>query len=222
MPSMELLTRSSLSSESWWDVLTPAEQRTMLIETQHLSEALCAFSMSRMAIGEHLLRIRDILQPKRKFKPFLRSHCNSFTVATAYRWIDVYVATKDSVPELVLQTAIARGYDIVDLEMVKRMPPPRTQDKAKIVAYLNRLKEARTAERVASTEQPTMNPDDLCERAFRFIEIVYEKLPDNPRTRSHWLEKLNGMITAKLAGEERPALPAPKKVTVMKKKKSAA
>ncbi len=192
MPEIELVTRSSVTNTDWWGVLTASEQRTVMIETQALTEEMVKYGMSRLAIGERLLNLREILEPKRKFVNFLNTQCR-FSRATAYRYINTYLSVKDRVPEVVLRTAIARGFDITNAALVEKMPPPKTHDRTKIVKYLEKMEEYRREERSTAAE-PEYDPDLLMREALNFVSMRFSRLPLNNRARGEWLEQLIGMI----------------------------
>jgi len=204
MPQVELVTRASLINTDWWSVLTASEQRAMLIETQALSEELVRFGMSRLAIGEHLHKIQTILEPKRKFVNFLKTRCR-FSRATAYRYIEAYTKVKNNVPDLVLRTAISRGYDVIDMMMMKKLPPPKTQDLKKITRYLETIEKVRRAERPSQEVDAKYDPDILMREAFNFVSVRFNRLPDNGKSRSVWMGQLVGMMLTSLGVEEEQA-----------------
>jgi hypothetical protein len=205
MPQIELVTRASVVSTDWWGVLSSSEQRAMLIETQALTEEMVKFGLSRLAIGEHLLNIRSVLEPKRKFVNFLKTQCR-FSKATAYRYIETYVRVRDNVPDLVLRTAIARGYDVIDMTMIQKLPPPKTQDRTKIVKYLEKIEEARRVERSASQESDFLyDSDTLMREALNFVTMRFGRLPDDKKVRARWLNRLIGLMLSDLGAKEEQA-----------------
>jgi len=176
--------------------LTAEEQRTVLVHTQGASEELAKCGFSKLAAAEHLLKIRDILLPKRVFKHFLRHNFPTCSVATAYRWIESYETAKQNLPDGVMQVAMAQGYHVIDAEMVKKAPPPRTQDRSKIVAYLSKLSTMKREVRTAELSEP--NADDLMRECFNFCVTRFEKLPEGGTTRSRCLYSLFGMLMFQL------------------------
>jgi len=222
MPEIELVTRSSFTNTDWWGVLTAPEQRTVLIETQALTEEMVKYGMSRLAIGERLLNLRDILEPKRKFVNFLNTQCR-FSRATAYRYINTYLSIKDRVPEVVLRTAIARGFDLTNAALVERMPPPKTHDRTKIVKYLEKMEKYRKEERSTAAE-PEYDPDLLMREALNFVAMRFNRLPLNNRARREWLEQLMGMLLSDLGVREEQSfaqIPVPDEFRVMRSRPKA-
>ncbi len=169
MPQIELVTRASVVSKDWWNVLSASEQLSMLIGPPALTEEMVKFGMSRLAIGERLLNIRGVLEPNRNFINFLKTQCR-FSKADVYRYIETYMRVRDNVPDLVLRTAIARGYDVIDMTIIVRRPPPKAQDRTKIVKDPERIEEARRKERSTSHEPEfSYDSDTLMREAFNFV-----------------------------------------------------
>ena len=217
MQEIELVTRASVTNTDWWGVLTASEQRRVLIETQALTEEMVKYGMSRLAIGERLLNIRDVLEPKRKFVNFLNTQCR-FSRATAYRYINTYLSVKDRVPELVLRTAIARGFDITNAALVEKMPPPTTHDRTKIVKYLEKVEEYRREERSTAAD-PEYDPDTLMRETLNFVSMRFSRLALSAKQREEWLEQLIGMILSDLGVQEEQSfapVPVPEEFRVIR------
>lgn len=207
MSQIQLIPRAALEKMSWWSELSASEQRIVLVEAQGLNEEMFKHGVSKLAIGEHLLKIQEVLEPKRKFTKFLKSQFRSVSPATAYRYIQNYTTTKDRLPEIVVQTAMTQGYHVIDMDMVEKMPPPRTQDRTKIIAYLDRL---RLEKKVLSKEEGTEDdPRTMARECFNFICSRLDRLPNNSRSRINWLYSLFGMLMTQLGiGEEQSVTPA--------------
>jgi hypothetical protein len=217
MPQVDLLPREFLTTTDWWGDLSPSEQRTVLIETQAINQERVTIGMSRLAIGEHLAKVRSILKPKRIYGRYLRSQFRLST-ASADRWIQIYEETKDDVPEIVLRTAIAKGYDVIDTEMVKRIPPPKTHDRHKIVQYLEKLDEARREEQRASLADHEYDYETLMREALNFAGLRYSRLPEDMRTRHRWRKQFISMFLAETGATEEISfapLPVPESLRVI-------
>jgi hypothetical protein len=192
MAQIELVSRESLAKENWWLKLEAKEQRVVLVETQALTEALVTYGMSRLAVGEHLNNLQAVLAPKKMFGKFLKTQCR-FSVATAHRYIDSYLKTKDRIPEAILRTAIARGYDVIDAKVVDKLPPPKTEDREKIVTYLEKVESARKEARQI-TAIPDYDSEVMKKEVINFIGLRYDRLPANPRLRQKWASEVIGMM----------------------------
>jgi hypothetical protein len=197
MAQIQLIPRSVMENMPWWKTLSPTEQRSVFLATQTLSEEMEKHGLSKLAIGEQLVRLREILEPKKKFCDYLRRNFPTCSLATAYRWIEQYETAKTKLPENFMKVAMSQGYHVIDAEMVELLPPPRTQDRTKIVAYLQRLKDARKRER-ATREQTHVNQELAMRECFNFLLSRYERLPPQGRVRSQWLEALFGMILSEV------------------------
>lgn len=204
---------SALSSLSGWERLESHDQKAVQAETKALAEALIGFGFSKLSVGEHLTKIREVLEPKRMFISFLRRF--NFSQRTAYRYIQGYENARQRLPEPVLKAAMARGYNVIGhtddkplgayTDAIKRLPPPRTQDPAKISVYLDEVEEARRRsgqrrakrEKQAETEM-VYDSDVLLKECYRFIDSRFKRLPHTKKVRSAWVERLIGMVLTDL------------------------
>jgi hypothetical protein len=184
----------------WWKTLAAPEQRAVFLATQTLSEEMEKHGLSKLAIGQQLVRLREILEPKKKFCDYLRRNFPTCSVATAYRWIEQYETAKDKLPESFMKVAMSQGYHVIDAEMVGIMPPPKTQDRTKIVAYLQKLKNARKEERTAR-EKTNVDEEMMMRECFNFVLSRYQRLPNRNRERSKWIEVLFGIILSEIGSD---------------------
>lgn len=191
MPQIQLVPRSAMEKMPWWNDLSPSEQRQVLLETQSLTEELDKFGLSKLAIGEHLVKLRDILEPKKKFLSYLKHNFpEAFTRATAYRWIENYQTATNALPAPFVQVAMSQGYHVIDAKMVEKNPVPRTHDKAKIVAYLKKLKEEG---KKSKESEERFEPEDVKKELFNRGCILIARLPNNSRTRANAIVEVAGL-----------------------------
>lgn len=66
--------------------------------------------MSTLAIGEHLERVREILEPQEKFITYLKALPN-FSQATAYRMIWTWQNAQKVLPAVTLRVAMVGGFN---------------------------------------------------------------------------------------------------------------
>ena len=85
---------AALTTIHGWEDLSEREKQIILKETTELNQAIVAFGRARVAIGEKLLNIRNVLEPKRMFTGYLKSVPFNISVATAYRYIEIYTEVK--------------------------------------------------------------------------------------------------------------------------------
>lgn len=204
MPQIELVSRESLSKEKWWGKLEASEQRSVLLETQALTEELVKHEMSRLGMGKHLKNLRSVLEPKKIFVKYVKSrYGDQFSIATAYRWIEIYENTEDKVPDVVLSTAIAHGYDVIStgmMEKMKTIPQPKTQDRVKIVHYLEKVKAAQKAsetEERSVTAFPEYDLEVMKKELINFAGLRYDRLPQAPKVRQKWATEVIGMLLSR-------------------------
>lgn len=191
MPQIQLVPRSAMEKMPWWSELSPSEQRQVLLETQELTEELDKFGLSKLAIGEHLVKLRDLLEPKKKFMSYLRHNFpEAFSRATAYRWIENYESANAVLPAQYVQVAMSQGYHVIDAEMVEKHPPTRTHDRSKIIAYLSKIK--KEGKKLKDTEE-RYDPEDVKKELFNYGCIRIARLPNNSRTRANAIVELAGL-----------------------------
>jgi hypothetical protein len=197
MAQIGLIPRAAMETMPWWKTLSPSEQRSVLLTTQSLSEEMERHGLSKLAIGRHLVKLREILEPKKRFCDYLRRNFPTCSVATAYRWIEHYESAREVLPEGFMRVAMSQGYHVIDAELVEKNPPPRTQDRAKITAYLMKLKDERKKSRAIRSEE-TVDQQALMRECFNFVLSRFERLPQNNKQQTLWLSTLFGTLLSEL------------------------
>lgn len=200
MSQIELISRSALANTPWWNALNPSEQRQVLLATQSLTEEMQKHGLSKLAIGRELVRLREILEPKRKFCDYLRRNFPTCSVATAYRWIENYESAKQMLPERFVNVAMAQGYHVIDAKVISQLPPPHTQDKAKILAYLALLKKTR---KNASSAGRPRDPDTLQRECVNFISARYRRLADDEHDKYSWLKSIFASVLTEVGIDDK-------------------
>jgi hypothetical protein len=182
----------SLENSKGWDKLSDTERNALRTETQEVQHAVQMEAQSKLAIGEHLSKIQDILGPKRLFVSFV-DHNFGWSRATAYRYIDMYKIGKRMLPEAFLEEAIARNTPIRE-DVLKSLPAiPQTTDKAVIRQFLHD-----NLENVPN--QPTqINTDynSLLKEAFNFVVSREQRVAGNQRQKNKWHSDFIGMLLTK-------------------------
>jgi hypothetical protein len=208
-----LIPANAFTSQAWWKKLNNVEQKEVMTETQLLSVAVIANMESRIAIGQHLTRLQEILTPYGVFNRFLRTL--HITVRSANRYVAGYKNAKAGLPENVLKVAVARGVNVMGdteakpfgayTEVIKQLPPPTAPTQEQAVAYVDAIENARKQARsTAATEGDVtvtpMEPQEAQKVAYRQFQLVFNKLPQNKNVRKAWLKNHVGHILT-LAGE---------------------
>lgn len=165
------------------DDLQPLQIDKVRSEAQALVEALASESQSKLAIGEHLSNLRGLL--KRKFVGFLKANFD-MSVATAYRYIDLYAAAKSKMPKPVLEMAVRQGVRL-NAQTLKKSPPPKTEDKGKIQQYLASLRPTRV--------EIHKSTDLLLKECVNFVSVRYQQVPN--RSKPGFQRDLIGMLMTK-------------------------
>ena len=209
IPAAQLIRKEAFAALSWWDKLNIDEQQTVEHEGRGLAEALLNFGASRMAVGERLATLQEILEPHKCFVRFLQHF--HFSQRTAYRAIRGYHNAKQSLPPVALQVASARGMNMLGesetkplgiyTEAVKKLPPPAVQDVAKMQVWLDKVEALRketaripVSERPRLVAEPSHDRNLLLKEAYRAIHRCYGQLPGNSKTRANWVRDLVGHL----------------------------
>lgn len=198
-----LMNKDFFSTLPFWGALERTEQQTVERETKALAEAHAGQVALRTQMGQHLLNLQAVLEPRRQFRPYLNSLHISYR--TAYRWMQATKAAKELIPEHVLMAAAARGFDLVGYsakdplgpysESVRRLPPPKNPDK--VPAWLEQIEESRKATghkaRGAHSGRRDVAPERRLRAAFRSVDNQWKKMP-NGKARTQWGLKLIGVL----------------------------
>jgi hypothetical protein len=179
------LTRINGWNDLGEDVRTQIESRIASVR-----ESLRIERESHLGIGQELFEIRRVLLPLKMWIEFLAVGFG-WSQRTAYRYIaDYELAAKSNVPENVLKIAIQRGSKAISRpELVKRMPPPKTDDTQKIVAYLEKLEESKPKS-LELVKEPTVQ--DRLKTCIHLVSSHYDKIKDK-RQKITFAQSLIGM-----------------------------
>lgn len=201
---MAKLVPSQLNLESimGWKKLQEREQSVVRDQTRALFETIHEAGKQRLKIGEHLVKVRDVLEPHRMFERYLKS-CR-FSRATAYRMMDDYNAARTILPSPIMQVALMRPNQRLDAKMIKSSPPPKTTDPVVINEYLDNLTKKSRAKQLQNIEN---NPEVLQKQAFNAVRNYYDKLPKGSFRRT-WMKSLTSMLLT-LAGVPEDASVSP-------------
>lgn len=190
--SLYKLPSAELESLRGWNKLEPQEQSAVHAEYKAISAALHSEGQSRLAAGKHLLAAQEILSPKRLFDAFIRRHFH-LSRSSAFNYIALYRAAMKDAPKKVIDIAMSRNYKAINRpEVFKHYPPPKTNDTAKIIQYLDRLETRKP--KIVSIHK---NAEGLMKQALHAVELCYQQLPNNQKTRNVWVESLIGMQITK-------------------------
>jgi len=212
-----LLPEKSITSAAWYEKLDANEKAIVKTEGEQLAVSMLNLGRSKLAIGNHLSKLRDVLEPHNVFGKFLRNF--NFSKRTAYRYIRGYENAQSRLPEPILKAAMVRGMAIIGeseqkplgvfTDAARQLPPPNNvSSEEQANAYLDSLdmlrKQSRTT--AANLEGGTtafavhvpQDPETLLKECYRFVSSRFKKLPTNHKTRSAWVDKLVGMVLAEM------------------------
>lgn len=189
--ALERIPHIQLETLSGWDSLISQDQQTIQKETKLLVESIYEAGKSRLKIGEHLTKVRDILEPKRMFMKYLKTL--RFSRSTAYRFMDTFIGAKTILPSPIMQVALMRGTDSINARLVKAFPPPKSNDVKVISTYLDNIAKKERNRRDKPDESKLA--EIMKKECFNFIRTRWERLPDSmtKRDKTAWMNDLRGM-----------------------------
>ncbi len=210
---VSLITAAQFEQLAWWKKLNEQEQHSIVNESQQLAGALQQFGQSRLAIGLHLAKLRDVLEPHKLFDRFLKNF--HFSRRTAYRYITKY-RNAQQLPAPVLEVAMVKGMDVggetddkpfgLYTDAIRRLPPPATTaTQEQVLTYLTQLDDVRKQTRLGEAtgagllgSLPTLDPKQALKQSYLTIHRIIQRLPNNTRTRANFVRALVGMIMSDL------------------------
>lgn len=172
-----------------WDALKPTEQAAVRRETDCLLEAFSGLVQDKIRIGEHLSRLRDVLEPKKLFERYLKAdglRTLRISRATAYRHIANYRESK-TINRPYVQLALMRGDKIADHAMIVAHAPAKTRTIEDVGKHLDTA--LRAGKHTFSDDEQA---EILMRECYNYIRNRFERLPDS-QNRGHWMRELCGM-----------------------------
>lgn len=180
-----------LASIRGWDKLKTAEQDIVRRETRELQQTIQDAGKLRLAIGEHLSKVRDVLGAKNHkgmWERWLKTRPFGISRTVAHRYIQNYEVARTIFPKPIMEVALMRETDLIDRSLVAVNPPPKTRDKEKIIEYLDSLHKPRKAIDLAG------DPEVMKREVYQYWKIRYDRLPSHHKTRAAWNRSLWGMM----------------------------
>lgn len=204
----ELVLNNILTNLPGWDRLDKKDQTVVERETKLLSEDLKGYGRSRLAIGERLTNIKTRI-PRGMFVRFLDNV--NLKRSWAYNQMTAYRNASKWLPKPVVDAAMARNMQMLGIteekplgvytDVVKRVPPPKTDDLTKIHNWLDSLEESRKKSLMRHSNRIEIVEDDpevLLKQSYRFVSGRMKKLNTRGRARRAFVENLFGMLLSEL------------------------
>jgi hypothetical protein len=188
--TLQRLSNVELEEISGWASLAVQDQKSVKDQTQLLFDSIQDAGKARLRIGQHLVKVRDILEPKRMFNNYLLGL--NFSRATAYRMIEDYEKSRTILPPPFMQVAILRGNQTLKAETIKALPPPKTASPVLINEYFDKAEKYQRTQRAKRSET---DPETLKKIIVNQVRLQYDKLPDDDtRFNRAWLRSIAGMV----------------------------
>lgn len=163
-----------------------------------------------LAMGRALMRIQSLLEPRGLFTAYL-NHLLWLSPATAYRYIFAYKQTRDKLPEMVVTKAAASGMPLFGYrqdrpfgrytDAVKKLPPPKEEDEAKVDRWLSALRESVKSQPGPQRMEEGVPKAEITASAAEYLAKAYERIRRKPPI-VEWMQELAKMVEAKV-GERR-------------------
>lgn len=211
----KFVPRQAFEQFSFWEQLKEREQNKLVEEGQHIGTALVAHGASGLAIGQHLISVKALLEP---YSGAFSRVCQGFrfTPRMAYRYIKAYENASQRLPEAALHAVMARGMNIfghtdskplgkyTDAFRMLGAPTSTTPDKVnewamqleqtrkEIVKAKNKRRAEGHAKPEEVIEEIKRTPEFRLRRNFRNIKNDLRRIPS--KKRRDWLESLFGMV----------------------------
>lgn len=108
----------NIESEEFWPKLDQAGQVWARKSCAGIESELLVMGRSRTRCGQHLQQLYDVLHPLGCYYSYIGRR---FRIArrTELRWRDIYNQSRASIPDAVLDTAMAHGIDVVTPSMAE-------------------------------------------------------------------------------------------------------
>jgi hypothetical protein len=173
----------------WFERLPKEKQKVVRTEGEGLARSMMSHVFSRIAIGEHLAHVQEVLEGEHgAFGAFLKNF--NFTPKTAYRYIIGY---KNSMllPEPIRKEAIVRGMDIMGYtedkplgmytEAVAVLPPPKHPTEIEAKTYLAKLEDMRKKVKKEglpeTVAEEVIDENQMIKAMLHFCSTQLDKLP---------------------------------------------
>jgi hypothetical protein len=165
-------------------------------ETRAFLDARDAFGHAGMEMGRHLARIRDLLEPIKRWKLWVRTVPNMST-STAYRFINTWENAQKTLPPATLKVALLGGHRIISQDkdagwlgiykdaaenVTKRLGPPPAVDEGKAKKWVDELIAERRhlvklGQGAKADQEVELEPLEI--QILNKFENLLERIPDD-------------------------------------------
>ena len=210
------LVSTQLEKMAGWNALTTDQQKEVRREDDALQLSAQKLGLSKMEIGQHLFNLRESLKSARLWDAYIAYR--GIDRRSAYRYAKSYEMVKDSLPPSMVKRAMELGFNIYGFSaesplgeygnVIKRLPPPQTEDPKKQETYLLKLRdEVRKGRRQRVQGVAEKNYEELVKESFRLIRPRLQRI--DKRKRLTALEELCALLLSALGGKSLSVDPKP-------------
>ena len=206
----EMQVSETLGLVKGWDKLEVRDKDIVITETKAI---LALRHTVKHAMGEHLAKVRKILEPKKMFEIYLRGL--DISRATAYRYIGYFETLEKTLPPPVLIEVLKRDV-VLSAKRVEAFPPPKDGAPGEINKWID-MQERGTG-RIIKVSVPEETPEMLMKQNINDIRRTFSRLPNNHKTKAAWIIQLCGMCLglAGMSGTHIEAVAIPESLKVVR------
>ena len=177
-------------------------------ETQAFLQARENFGNAGLEMGRHLARVRDLLEPIKRWKLWVRT-VPSMSVSTAYRFINTWENAQKTLPPATLKVALLGGHRIISQDkdagfletyddaaknVTARLGPPPAENEQAAKKWIDELlvERRRLVKLRASDKEGAFEIEPLEMQVVSKFESILERIPEERR--NEFATRVIGML----------------------------
>jgi len=184
-------------------------------ETQAFLQAREVFGNAGLEMGRHLARIRDLLEPIKRWKLWVRT-VPTMSTSTAYRFINTWENAQKTLPPATLKVALLGGHRIISQDkdggflgtyeqaaknVTQRLGPPPADNEQQAKKWIDELLvERRRIVKLAGSDNANqeIELEPLEMQIVNKFENLLERLPEDKR--GEFASRVIGMLMTAAKG----------------------
>ena len=157
-------------------------------ETRKIEELRLDEAKSRIGIGEHLVKVREILG-RRVSGNYLKTL--DFSRSSAFNYISMYEGLSKKLPKPIFEAAIRRGINSVNMEVLEATPIPKSNDTEGVEEFLSKI-EQRPGRKSGDLYLVPVSSDEEIRKCVEFCGRAFDKIGN--RGKQKFIDNLGGML----------------------------
>ena len=204
--AIEKISVGKLTTLAYWEKLDAAQQTALSSTVEALSTELIGQWKSVLRAGK---LVNDLYEQTNPYGAFLRTlralWGNFFSASSAYRYRNVYLATKQTLSEEVIDVAVASGISLVSADpnqpfgkytdVVKALPAPKEGIEGAHEWVAGFVVEKTKADKLfVVPEVSEASARKLTKECYLLLRSRFKRLPNNHKTRAKFVEDIVGYL----------------------------